>query len=266
MDGEHASPGIVWFPNPLAAGSQMGTLSRLGDTRMIYSQLTYPNINFSVLGHFQLTTTLYISTYLCRNTKYIYMQNAVNEWLKFLAAQFLTDRSSSDAVPDLAHHTHGRRRKAASRILERRKRDAVVAVVVVRSKSELQTPATDGAAVVSDTCICGGGGGPAEGRLRKVEIGSARSNDEPSHRRERLHYYPTHPTHQHQSHLGHCIVITMSFIGSTSTSLKTSRLIQSFDVTPILNSFQRLLPSWQGTTWSRRSWSRLAGSCSPPAT
>ena len=43
--------------------------------------------------------------------------------LKFLAAQFLTDRSSSDAVPDLAHHTHGRRRKAASRILERRKRD-----------------------------------------------------------------------------------------------------------------------------------------------
>ena len=89
--------------------------------------------------------------------------------------------------------------------------------VVVRSKSELQTPATDdGAAVVSDTCICGGG--PAEGRLRKVEIGSARSNDEPSHRRERLHYYPTHPTHQHQSHLGHCIVITMSFIGSASTS------------------------------------------------
>ena len=51
------------------------------------------------------------------------MQNAVNECLKFLAAQFLTDRSSSDAVPDLAHHTHGRRRKAASRILERRKRD-----------------------------------------------------------------------------------------------------------------------------------------------
>ena len=200
------------------------------------------------------------------------MQNAVNECLKFLAAQFLTDRSSSDAVPDLAHHTHGRRRKAASRILERRKRDRgggaeqdVVVAVVVRSKSELQTPATDdGAAVVSDTCICGGG--PAEGRLRKVEIGSARSNDEPSHRRERLHYYPTHPTHQHQSHLGHCIVITMSFIGSTSTSLKTSRLIQGFDVTPMLNSFQRLLPSWQGTTWSRRSWSRLAGSCSPPAT
>ena len=144
--------------------------------------------------------------------------------LKFLAAQFLTDRSSSDAVPDLAHHTHGRRRKAASRILERRKRDRgggaeqdVVVAVVVRSKSELQTPATDdGAAVVSATCICGGG--PAEGRLRKVEIGSARSNDEPSHRRERLHYYPTHPTHQHQSHLGHCIVITMSFIGSASTS------------------------------------------------
>ena len=32
LDGEHASPGIVWFPNPLAAGSfvfqsQMGTLS-----------------------------------------------------------------------------------------------------------------------------------------------------------------------------------------------------------------------------------------------
>ena len=154
------------------------------------------------------------------------MQNAVNECLKFLAAQFLTDRSSSDAVPDLAHHTHGRRRRAASRILERRKRDrgggaeqdVVVAVVVVRSKSELQTPATDdsAAAVVSATCICGGG--PAEGRLRKVEIGSARSNDEPSHRRERLHYYPTHPTHQHQSHLGHCIVITMSFIGSASTS------------------------------------------------
>ena len=61
-----------------------------------------------------------------------------------------------------------------------------VVVVVVWSKSELQTPATDdGAAVVSDTCICGGGGGgPAEGRLRKVEIGSARSNDEPSHRRD----------------------------------------------------------------------------------
>ena len=61
-----------------------------------------------------------------------------------------------------------------------------VAVAVVRSKSELQTPATDDAAVVvSDTCICGGGGGgPAEGRLRKVEIGSARSNDEPSHRRD----------------------------------------------------------------------------------
>ena len=60
-----------------------------------------------------------------------------------------------------------------------------IAVVVVRSKSELQTPATDdAAAVVSDTCICGGGGGPAEGRLRKVEIGSARSNDEPSHRRD----------------------------------------------------------------------------------
>ena len=185
----------------------------------------------------------------------------------------MTDRSSSDAVPDLPHHTHGRRRKAASRILERRKRDRgggaeqdVVVAVVVRSKSELQTPATDdsAAAVVSATCICGGG--PAEGRLRKVEIGSARSNDEPSHRRERLHYYPTHPTHQHQSHLGHCIVITMSFIGSTSTSLKTSRLFQRFDVTPMLNSFQRLLPSWQGTTWSRRSWSRLAGSCSAPAT
>ena len=61
----------------------------------------------------------------------------------------------------------------------------VVVAVVVRSKSELQTPATDdAAAVVSDTCICGGGGGPAEGRLRKVEIGSARSNDEPSHRRD----------------------------------------------------------------------------------
>ena len=61
----------------------------------------------------------------------------------------------------------------------------VAVVVVVRSKSELQTPATDdAAAVVSDTCICGGGGGPAEGRLRKVEIGSARSNDEPSHRRD----------------------------------------------------------------------------------
>ena len=62
-----------------------------------------------------------------------------------------------------------------------------IAVVAVRSKSELQTPATDDAAVVvSDTCICGGGGGggPAEGRLRKVEIGSARSNDEPSHRRD----------------------------------------------------------------------------------
>ena len=62
---------------------------------------------------------------------------------------------------------------------------AVVAVVAAWSKSELQTPATDDAAVVvSDTCICGGGGGPAEGRLRKVEIGSARSNDEPSHRRD----------------------------------------------------------------------------------
>ena len=61
---------------------------------------------------------------------------------------------------------------------------AVAVAVVVRSKSELQTPATDDAAVVvSDTCICGGGG-PAEGRLRKVEIGSARSNDEPSHRRD----------------------------------------------------------------------------------
>ena len=67
-----AELGVVWFPNPLAAGSQMGTLSRLGDTRMIYSQLTYPNINFSVLGHFQLTITLFISTYLCPNTKYIY--------------------------------------------------------------------------------------------------------------------------------------------------------------------------------------------------
>ena len=33
LDGEHASPGIVWFPNPLAAGSQMGTPS---STRGLY--------------------------------------------------------------------------------------------------------------------------------------------------------------------------------------------------------------------------------------
>ena len=111
------------------------------------------------------------------------MQNAVNECLKFLAAQFLTDRSSSDAVPDLPHHTHGDARRLPGSW--RGGKGIAVVVAVVRSKSELQTPATDdGAAVVSDTCICGGGGGPAEGRLRKVEIGSARSNDEPSHRRD----------------------------------------------------------------------------------
>ena len=86
-----AGLGVAWFPNPLAAGSQMGTLSRLGDTRMIYSQLTYPNINFSVLGHFQLTTTLHISTYLCWNTKYIYAKCC--KWMLKVSCGSILDRS-----------------------------------------------------------------------------------------------------------------------------------------------------------------------------
>ena len=200
------------------------------------------------------------------------MQNAVNECLKFLAAQFLTDRSSSDAVPDLAHHTHGRRRKAASRILERRKRDRgggaeqdVVVAVVVRSKSELQTPATDvAAAVVSATCISlplwwwwwwAGGRKVEEGGdwIRKVQRRALTSPRETAllpHSPHTPTSVPPRPLHSH-----HHVFYRFGV-----------HLIQRFDVSPILNSFQRLLPSWQGTTWSRRSWSRLAGSCSPPAT
>ena len=193
--------------------------------------------------------------------------------LKFLAAQFLTDRSSSDAVPDLAHHTHGRRRKAASRILERRKRDRgggaeqdVVVAVVVRSKSELQTPATDdGAAVVSDTCIClplwwwwwwwAGGrkveeGGDWIGKVQRRALTSPRETALLPHSPHTPTSVPPRPLHSH-----HHVFYRFDL-----------HLIQRFDVTPMLNSFQRLLPSWQGTTWSRRSWSRLAGSCSPPAT
>ena len=137
-----------------------------------------------------------------------------------------------------------------------------------RSKSELQTPATDdgAAAVVSATCISlplcwwwwwwwAGGrkveeGGDWIGKVQRRALTSPRETALLPHSPHTPTSVPPRPLHSH-----HHVFYRFDL-----------HLIQRFDVTPMLNSFQRLLPSWQGTTWSRRSWSRLAGSCSPPAT